>query len=194
MAKYKIARGNLLNLRHGLRSKIIRRPYELKYAARIRELADDDAEPQLVQWLAESLTTVDLGDQFIAKHGRGALEPWLERFYRRAVGRIPKLCNRLDVPLDDLRPRMQPKPSAKPEPVPGRGTREAIQQAVQSALRAAPAPTNPAPPRYLREEAVQRFGEMSWEERQEELRYPTIHDAGSTMPRYLREAMREGRL
>jgi hypothetical protein len=51
-----------------------------------------------------------------------------------------------------------------------------------------------------REQVIQRLGEMDvcsradMEERREELRIPRIYDSGSTMPRYLREALREGRL
>jgi hypothetical protein len=195
-------RGNLLNLRHGLRSKIIRAPYEAKYAARIRDLAADAAEdqPQLVEWLAQSLTTVDLGDQFIAKHGRQALPEWIDRFYRRAVDRVPKLCSRLEVPLDEIRPRMKPKP-AKPEPVPVPGTPKLVDRQVKAALAAAPKPSpNPAgEPRYmLREAVIDRLGEMDPAERQEETRVARIYPRAEGPnqipgePRYMQHDLAEG--
>jgi hypothetical protein len=111
MVKYKLPRHNLLNLKHGMKSPLIRQSYEMKYAARIRDLAGEDAEPQLIQWLAETFTTVDLGDKYV--EAGGTLPPRMLSYYERAKRRIPKLCAKLGVPIHVLRPRSAAQPPAE---------------------------------------------------------------------------------
>jgi hypothetical protein len=182
----------MLNLKHGIRSPLKRDPYERKYRARIVDLADDDADPQAVQWLAETLTTVELGDRFLA--AGGTLPPRMRNFYDRAVRRVPKLCDKLGVPLHLLRPRAaKPKPPPIPNHAPDPSPREAYPGLAETPP---PSPNPTGMPRYLRdadratqqqqrrqssspvisrEQVIQSLDEMSWEERQEELRLPRIY-------------------
>jgi hypothetical protein len=111
--------GNTITLRHGMKSAHLKAPLVRKFRGRIiEELENEDAHPELVAKLAESLAIVALGSQHIAEHGRESLGDRMNKFYDRHVRRRDNMCRALGVELRKIDPERRVQQQPKPEPLP----------------------------------------------------------------------------